>query len=155
MKRKLCLPLYFVLLLFACPGLSAQGNKYEGDVLIGFLGKSAISQELKELKAGYNCEMANEEHYLSKAGIELILRSGVLHEMHFYSGSAVYGHFKGQLPNKLRFGMLPSEVKKLLGKPTASYNSGYCEFELPTCVVSCWFESGKLDQVGIALKGTI
>ncbi len=155
MNRKLCIPLCFLLVLCASPRLIAQGGKYEGDALVSFLGKASTSQELKELKASYNCEMANEEHYLSKAGIELILRQGVLNEVHFYASSAVYGHFKGQLPNKLRFGMLPSEVKKILGKPTASYNSGYCEFELPTCVLSCWFESGKLEQIGIALKGAI
>ncbi|MFN8297552.1 MAG: hypothetical protein U0T75_00505 [Chitinophagales bacterium] len=154
MLRKLFIPLY--VLVLAVPILvSAQSGRYEGDVLISFLGKAANSQELKDLKASYNCEMANEEHFLSKAGIELILRSGVLKEVHFYSASAVYGNFKGQLPAKLRFGMYSSEVKKILGKPTASYNSGYCEFELSACVVSCWFESGKLDQIGIALKGAI
>ncbi len=128
---------------------------YEGDGLPSFLGKASTSQELKDLKANYSCEMANDEHYLSKGGIELILRNGSLNEMHLYRKSAVYGSFKGKLPNKLQFDMLPSEVKRLLGKPVASYNSGYCEFDMGTYVISCWFDSGRLDQVGVAVKGAL
>lgn len=129
-----------------------SSNNYEGDILVYFLGKSANSIEMKDLKANYKCEMANEAHYLSKYGIELILRSGALNEIHLYNSSAVYGSFTGLLPNKLRFGMSSGDVKHLLGKPIVSYNSGYCEYEYTNHILSCWFEGGKLKQVGVALK---
>ncbi len=143
--------------------LSAIGNLtmaqnasiYEGDVLAMFLGKGAASQELKDLKSNFKCEMANETHYLSNAGIELILRSGVLSEIHIYSGSAVYGNFTGKLPSNLKFGMYSSDVKRLLGKPVVSYNNGYIEYELANYTLSCWFEAGKLNQIGIAQKGSL
>lgn len=127
-------------------------NKYDGDMLTSFLGKSSASAELKDLKAGYNCQMANENHYLSRDGIELILNNGVLYEIHLYGTSAVYGNFTGKLPKNLRFGMYSSEVKALLGKPLVSYNSGYCEYAVGDYLLSCWFEAGKLNQMGIAMK---
>ncbi|MFN8287189.1 MAG: hypothetical protein U0V74_10570 [Chitinophagales bacterium] len=152
--------LNYIKLALACLGLvllnfAGAQSIYEGDALSSYLGKAAGSQELKDLKANYSCEMANDEHYLSKGGIELILRNGSLNEMHLYRKSAVYGAYKGKLPNKLQFDMLPSEVKRLLGKPVVSYNSGYCEFDLGTYIVSCWFDSGRLDQVGVAMKGAL
>lgn len=150
--KKLCLTIS-TLLVLSISGVFAQSN-YEGDALVTFLGKASNSQELKDLKANYSCEMANEEHYLSKGGIELILRNSALNEMHLYRSSAVYGSYKGKLPNRLQYDMLPSEVKRLLGKPTVSYNSGYCEFDMGTYIISCWFDSGKLDQVGVAVKGS-
>lgn len=136
---------FFVLTAFA-------QNKYDGDMLTSFLGKSSASVELKDLKAGYNCQMANENHYLSRDGIELILSNGVLYEIHLYATSAVYGNFTGKLPKNLRFGMYSSELKNLLGKPLVSYNSGYCEYAVGDYLLSCWFEAGKLNQMGIALK---
>ncbi len=137
--------------VLASAGIQTSTN-YEGDILVYFLGKSANSAELKDLKANYKCEMANEAHYLSKDGIELILRKGVLNEIHLYNASAVYGNFKGTLPNKVNFGMTSSDAKRLLGKPIVSYNSGYCEYEYPNYILSLWFEGGKLKQVGVATK---
>ncbi|MCS6933844.1 MAG: hypothetical protein NZM35_01660 [Chitinophagales bacterium] len=141
----LVLPLWFTVSSFS-------QAKYDGDLLFTFLGKEAQSPELKELKAGYRCQMANENHYLSNEGIELILSKGVLYEIHLYASSAVYGNFTGKLPKNLRFGMFSSQVKALLGKPLVSYNSGYCEYEIDNYILSCWFEAGKLQQVGISLK---
>ena len=99
--------------------------------------------------------MANEAHYLSKDGVELILQRSLLCEIHLYNSSAVYGKFIGKLPNNLKFGMSSSEVKHLLGKPVVSYNNGYCEFELQNYILSCWLDGGKLNQVGIATKNVL
>ena len=99
--------------------------------------------------------MANEAHYLSKDGVELILQRSLLCEIHLYNSSAVYGKFIGKLPNNLKFGMSSSEVKHLLGKPVVSYNNGYCEFELQNYILSCWLDGGKLNQVGIAIKSAL
>src|SRR5688572_2643547 len=132
---------------------SAQSsNAYDGDMLAYYLGKSAKSTEIKELKAHYHAEMLNETHYLSKGGIELILKKGVLSEINIYRKSAVYGTFIDKLPKGLRFGMSSSEAKNLLGKPSTSYTSGYCEFEMDNYVLSCWFEGGKLSQLGLTIK---
>ncbi len=141
------------LMMFLTQTVFAQtGSNYEGDVLVYFLGKSSASLELKDLKANYKCEMANDAHYLSKAGIELILKNSTLNEIHLYNGSAVYGSFTGKLPNNLKFGMTSSDVKRLLGKPIVSYNSGYCEYEYANYILSCWFDGGKLNQMGVAVK---
>ena len=142
-----------IALIFFSLNLSAQsGSNYEGNQLALFLGKNATGSDLKDLKANYNCEMANDAHYLSKAGIELKLQKSLLNEINLYKSSAVYGSFKGKLPGNLRFGMSPGDVRRLLGKPVVSYNSGYCEFELRDYVLSCWFDSGVLTQVGLAMK---
>jgi hypothetical protein len=133
--------------------ISAQ-TKYEGDQLITFLGKAPDSWEFTNLKNGYAFDMANDAHYLSSEGIELILTNGVLHEIQLYRNSAVYGSFKGALPRGLRFGMNAAEVRKILGKPTVIYNStGYLEFEWNNnYVYSCSFENGQLSQVTVGLK---
>ena len=127
-------------------------TSFDGNSLASFIGKSATGSEMKDLKANYHCEMANEAHYFSKDGIELILKDGMLNEINLYNKSAVYGNFTGKLPNNLNFGMTSGDVKHLLGKPVASYNNGYCEFELSNYIISCWFESGALRQVGITAK---
>lgn len=152
MKSGILLKLYFVVFLFAAQNCFAQSNSFEGNSLVFFLGKNSLSTDLKDLKANYKCEMANELHYLSRGGIELILKNNSLNEIHLYGGSAVYGKFTGVLPNKLKFGMVAGEVKRLLGKPVVSYNSGYCEYELSNYILSCWFDGGTLSQVGIAVK---
>lgn len=144
--------LFFCLLVFlVATNLFAQ-NSFEGNALTTYLGKEATGAEMKELKANYHFEMANEAHYLSKGGIELILQKGLLNEIHLYNNSGVYGSFTGKLPNNLKFGMGSGDVKHLLGKPVASYNNGYCEFEFSNYIISCWLEGGKLNQVGIAAK---
>ena len=51
--------------------------------------------------------------------------------------------------------MVSGEVKKLLGKPVVSYNSGYCEYEFASYILSCWFDGGTLSQVGIAVKSSL
>lgn len=141
----------WLVVVLICANLFAQTG-FDGISLITFLGKSSTGSELKDLKANYHCEMANELHYLSKGGIELILKAGALNEIHLYAKSAVYGNFTGKLPNNLRFGMASYDVKKILGKPVVSYNNGYCEFEFPNYIISCWLESGQLTQVGVAMK---
>ncbi len=143
----------FVAAFFSAAFVGAQsGGGYEGNALFSFLGKSASGEDIKNLAANYNCERINESHYLCKDGIELILQKGVLSEIHLYKTSAVYGGFKGRLPKDLRFGMGSGDVKRLLGKPLVSYSSGYCEFELPECIVSCWFDGSSLSQVHLTLK---
>lgn len=139
------------MMIFFSTRLFAQSG-FDGNSLIAFLGKSATGSELKDLKANYHCEMANEAHYLSKDGIELILKSGALNEINLYNKSAVYGNFTGRLPNNLKFGMTSGDVKHLLGKPIISYSNGYCEFEFSNYIISCWLDGGKLNQVGIAVK---
>ncbi|MES2620116.1 MAG: hypothetical protein V4615_04620 [Bacteroidota bacterium] len=147
--RNACLFLMLSLWL----GAAAQsGNSYEGDGLVFFLGKNATGPELKDLKAHYHFEMANESHYLSQNGIELVLRGSSLYEIHLYKGSAVYGNFTGKLPKNLKFGMASGEVKAVLGKPSLSYSSGYCEYEYPTHLLSFWFDGGKLSQVILSVK---
>jgi hypothetical protein len=140
--------------LFCCVLFAQTQGKYEGDALVSFLGKEATSTELKDLKAAYSFEMANDAHYLSKGGLELIMRGNMLSEIHFYKGSAVYGNYTGKLPRKLKFGMSTSEVRHLLGKPAVSYNSGYCEYEYPGYVLFCWFDGTRLTQVGLAAKSS-
>ena len=145
--------IFLFFLLASSQFLAAQSSeKFEGDNLILFLGKGAFSEELKELKANYKCEMANEKRYLSKSGIELILNNGALQEIHLFASSMVYGVYKGELPNKLKFGMYSTDVRKMLGKPLTSFSNGYTEFEFPNYLLSCWFDGGKLSQVGIATK---
>ena len=119
-------------------------TSFDGNSLAFYIGKSATGAEMKDLKANYHCEMVNETHYLSK--------DGSLNEINLYNKSAVYGSFTGKLPGNLKFGMASADVKHFLGKPVASYNNGYCEFDISTCIISCWFESGALNQVGIAQK---
>ncbi len=151
MKIKSYKLLFFTMALFLA-GQTMGQTSLEGDALPGFLGKAADSPELKDLKATYNFEMANETHYLSKKGIELILQKGALAEIHLYKSSVVYGSYTGALPKKLKFGMSSGEIKQLLGKPAESYSSGYCEFDLGTYIISCWLEAGRLNQVALALK---
>jgi hypothetical protein len=132
--------------------LSFAQSGFDGNALAGYLGKAAESEELKDLKGKYNFEMANETHYLSKDGIELLLKNGALDQINLYKGSPVYGTYKRELPKGLHFGMGSADVKKLLGKPTVSYNSGYCEFEFGAYTLACWFEGGTLSQVGLQTK---
>jgi hypothetical protein len=133
--------------------LAFSQSRYDGDMLMNALGKADQSQELSDLKAGYSFQMANENHYLSKEGIELVLQNAALSEIRIYMNSVVYGGFKGKLPKGLRFGITSAEVKHELGKPSVSYSSGYCEFEQPGgLIISCWFDKDRLSQVDLGLK---
>ena len=155
MKTKLISKTFSVTFLLFLSACCFAQTSFDGNALAYFLGKSATGTEIKDLKTNYHCEMANEAHYLSKDGIELILLKGLLCEIHLYNSSAVYGKFTGKLPNSLKFGMSSSEVKHLLGKPVVSYNNGYCEFELQNYILSCWLDGGKLNQVGVATKSAL
>lgn len=151
--RPIILSLLFIAFIAAPVKSNAQSfGNFDGDVLFYFLSKASGSAEVKELKANYNCIMVNETRYLSSDGIELILQKNILSEINLYSKSAAYGAFTGKLPRKLRFGMTAGEVKQLLGKPLVSYNSGYSEFEYNNTIITCWFEKGRLSQVGLAAK---
>lgn len=144
------------LVWFAAVMMFAQNNPApQGDLLLHYLGKSAESAELKELKAAYRCQMANNAHYLSKEGIQLILRNNVLAEIHFYKGSAVYGDYKNALPGHVQFGMLASEVRKILGKPLVSYNNGYSEYDFNGYNLTLWFDAGRLSQVTLSLNNSL
>ena len=125
---------------------------YEGDMLMNAVGKTDQSTEVGDLKSSYNFQMANENHYLSNDGIELVLQNSTLNEIRIYMNSTVYGSFKGKLPKGLRFGLTSAEVRRQLGKPTASYASGYCEFELQGSVISCWFDKDRLSQIDLGSK---
>jgi hypothetical protein len=154
MIRCLSFAIFFSLLFFAEQNSFGQTTGFEGNSLVSFLGKNSASTDLKDLKAFYKCEMANELHYLSRGGIELLLKNNLLNEIHLYGHSAVYGSFAGILPNKLKFGMTPGNVKGILGNPVISYSSGYCEYEFIKYNLSCWFDGGVLTQVGIAMKSS-
>jgi hypothetical protein len=149
---KKILPLSLLLLFVFFGGTLLAQTELDGDALISFLGKTANSEEVSLLKSKYNIEKINEAHYLSKNGIELIFKGATLAEISLYNNSSVYGSFTAKLPHNLRFGMSSGEVKTLLGKPTESYSNGYSEFELQGCTYSCWFEGGKLTQVGLSAK---
>jgi len=127
-------------------------SKTDGDMLINALGKGNQASELSDLKAAYNFQMANENHYLSKEGIELVMQNAILSEIRIYKDSPVYGSFKGRLPRGLNFNLTSTEVKKILGKPSVSYNTGYCEFEYQGQVISCWFDKDRLSQVDLGTK---
>ena len=127
-------------------------SKVDGDALLSALGKTDQSSELSDLKAGYSFQMPNENHYLSKDGIELVLQNSLLNEIRLYKESLVYGSFKGKLPKGLSFNLTSGEVKKMLGKPTVNYNSGYCEFEVGGQIISCWFDKDRLSQVDLGAK---
>jgi hypothetical protein len=131
---------------------SVAQSKYDGNMLTNAVGKSDQSPEVKNLKDSYTFQIANENHYLSKEGIELVMQNSALNQIKLYKESPVYGSFKGKLPNGLRFGLSPAEVKQLLGKPSVSYNTGYCEFEVGGQVISCWFENDRLSQLDLGLK---
>ncbi len=134
-----------------CAASFAQ-SRTDGDNFINALGKSAQASELSDLKSSYNFQMANENHYLSKEGIELLLQNALLSEIRIYKDSPVYGSFKGRLPRGLSFNLTSTEVKKILGKPSVSYNTGYCEFEVQGQVISCWFDKDRLSQVDLGTK---
>lgn len=126
--------------------------RYDGDMFINVLGKTVQSSEVSDLKASYSFQMANEDHYLSKEGIELLLQNSTLNEIRIYKESTIYGSFKGKLPGGLSFNLTSVEVKKILGKPTVNYNSGYCEFEVMGQIISCWFDKDCLSQVDLGAK---
>jgi hypothetical protein len=130
----------------------SQGHA-DGDALASLLGKGPESQEFTNLKNDYKMEMANEAHYLSKDGIELILKDGLLNQINLYKTSSVYGNFTGKLPHGLAFSMTSGNVKQALGKPVVAYNSGYAEFELNDCTIACWFDGDRLSQVTLNKKG--
>jgi len=146
--RKALMP---VLLCMVCAVSFAQ-SKTDGDRLINALGKGPQTTEVNDLKAGYNFQEANENHFLSKEGIELVMQNAMLSEIRIYKDSPVYGSFKGRLPRGLNFNLTSAEVKKILGKPSVSYNTGYCEFEYQGQVISCWFDKDRLSQVDLGTK---
>jgi len=120
---------------------------------ISALGKSSDSPEFTNLKSTGIFEEVNNQHYLSKDGIELILQQNTLNQINFYRSSEVYGKFTGDLPKGLKFGMTPAQVKSILGKPTVAYNSsGYLEFTIQQYTYACSFDKGVLSQVGISVK---
>ncbi len=126
---------------------------YEGDAFIGLIGKAADSPEVKEIESTYKCDELNNSHFASATmGVELKMKNNLLDEIYLYNASKVYGSYKGKLPNKLTFGMSPATVKATVGKPGVAYNTGYCEFELGSYTLSCWFEGGGLNQVIISAK---
>jgi hypothetical protein len=133
-------------------GLFAQ-TAFDGNAIPTFLGKATNSTEVSDLVKNYHLEIVTQGHYVSKEGIELVVKDGTITEIYLYDKSTSNGSFTAKLPNDLKFGISPEAVKALLGKPTQSYmRNGYCEFEFPTYGISCWFEGGKLNQVGITPK---
>ncbi|HWB63389.1 MAG TPA: hypothetical protein VG603_07765 [Chitinophagales bacterium] len=137
-------------LFFTHPAMAQ--TQPEGDGLSTYIGKAGESEDLKSLEENYKLSMATNGHYLSDQGIELVLKNGILDQINLYSKSTVYGNFSGRLPRNLKFGMTSADVKAHLGKPLVAYSSGYAEFALADCVISCWFDHDRLMQVGINSK---
>lgn len=140
------------IILFFNTAANAQFKSDNSNAMVAVLGKEAGSAEMNDLKTSHKLEAANDAHYISSAGVELLLRNGKVNEVRLFNKSAAYGAFKGKLPNGLAFGMGSGDVKRLLGKPTESYNNGYCEFEFPAYIISCWFDGGALSQVGLSAR---
>lgn len=148
MKTNLTPQLFLLAIaVFLSTAVFAQSDN--SNQFVASLGKEAGSSEIAALKSSYKLEEVNAAHYVSKSGVELILRKGKVVDINLYQKSAVYGAFAGTLPNNLKFGMGSADVKRLLGKPAVSYNSGYSEFEFPAYIVTCWFDGGHLSQVGL------
>ncbi|MBL0308907.1 MAG: hypothetical protein IPP77_04285 [Bacteroidetes bacterium] len=144
--------LLYIVVMFISVGGHAQYAHY-GDAFSPALGLEAQSPEVSELIANYHLEKANDAHYLSKEGVELVLKDGLLTSVRLYQNSPAYGKFIAVLPRQVKFGMSAGEIKALLGKPTVNYSSsGYSEFETDGKILSCWFEKGKLSQVSVSLK---
>ncbi len=143
-----------IILLFSCFTAIAFSNAQSDNIFLDLIGKADNSAEVTDFVKTYHLEMANNTHFISNSGVEVIFKDGLVNEINLYRGSKVYGDFEGSLPSGLKFGMSPEAVKNLLGKPSISYNSGYCEFTKDNRVISCWFEAGLLNQVVISAKGT-
>ena len=137
-----------VMLLFVLSATAQKENMYTAA-----LGKTADSPEFASLKGSQQFEMVNDQHYLSKNGVELILSGGVLNTINFYRKSEAYGNFNGTLPHGLKFGMAQAEVRNILGKPTVAYNSsGYLEFDVKGITYACSFTGGTLSQLGVSVS---
>jgi hypothetical protein len=142
----------FIMILFMISSFSFSQSKYEGDALATHLGKSTESGEVKGIINNYHCDMGNPNHCISNEGLELIMGNNSLKEIHLYKASPAFGSFKSRLPQGLKFGMSPEQVRSLLGKPLVSYSNGYSEYELSDYTLSCWFDKGRLSQLNIATR---
>lgn len=152
MKPKIKLKVVAAIVAVFVISMSFGQSKYDGDGFTYYLGKSVENDEVKDFASHHRCEMGNPGHCASKEGVELMLQKGMVTDIRLYQSSNAYGNFKGKLPKGIRFGMSSGEVKGILGKPSVTYNSGYSEYELRDCSVSCWFEEGKLSQLTISSK---
>lgn len=143
----------FITAIHLTPLIYGQTQNSGYSPFIPALGKGSTSQEVVELIASYHLEKANDNHYVSKEGMELILKNDTLTEIRLYQNSAVFEKFTSLLPYGIQFGTTLEDVRKILGKPTLSYRtSGYTEFEKNGVVIACWFEEGFFNQVSLSLK---
>lgn len=144
--QKVCAVVVAVFLL----SVSFAQDGYDGDKFTSYLGKSVDNPALKGLVENYHCDIGDPNHCISKEGLEMHFRNGLLKEIVLYKSSNVYGAFKDKLPHSLKFDMTPEEVKALMGKPLVIYRNGYSEYVLNGYNFSCWFEEGKLTQINIS-----
>ncbi len=144
-----------IILLFGCITALSFSNAQSDNSFLNLIGKADNSAEVTDFVNTYHLVMANNTHFVSNNGVELIFKDGLVNEIHLYRGSKVYGDFEGNLPAGLKFGMSSAEVKSLLGKPSITYNSGYCEFTKDNHILSCWFEGGVLHQVVVSAKSSL
>jgi hypothetical protein len=139
-----------ILSLLVCFSVGAQA---QNDDFVAALGKSSTSDEFKKFAGDYKLEESNASRYQSKDGIEVIVKDGIVREVHVHKSSPVFGSYTGKLPSSLNFGMSSEQVRNLLGVPTTAYtSSGYTEYEYATYNLSCWFEEGTLRQVVVSSK---
>ena len=146
MKAKTFATVIAVLLL----SVSLVQTSYDGDKFTSYIGKSVDDPALKGLVGNYHCDIGDPNHCISKEGLEMHFRNGLLKEIVLYKSSNVYGAFKDKLPKSLKFDMTPEEVKAVMGKPLVMYSNGYSEYNSGGHNFSCWFEGRKLTQINIS-----
>ena len=147
---KKIITLSFALILI----LSHRAQTIEGDDLIPIVGTKVDAPATVKFLKDYDVKTNGGVKYSSeKTGLDLDTKNGTIISITIYENSLMYGNFTKKLPKGVKFGTTTAEVIKTAGKPTTSYiSSGYTEYVVGKCVVSYWFEEGKLNQVTISLK---
>ena len=147
---KKIITLSFALILM----LSLRAQTLEGDELTTIVGTKVDAPATVKFLQDYGVKTNGSNKYSSdKTGLDLDTKNGTIISISIYDNSLMYGTFTKKLPKGAKFGTTTAEVIKVAGKPTTSYiGSGYTEYVVGKCVVSYWFEEGKLNQVTISLK---
>ena len=147
---KKLITLSFALILM----LSLRAQTIEGDALVSIVGTKVDAPETVKFLEAYGIKTKGGAKYSStQNGLDLDTKNGTIISISIYDNSLMYGTFTKKLPKGVKFGTTTAEVIKTAGKPTTSYiSSGYTEYVVGKCVVSYWFEEGKMNQVTISLK---
>lgn len=138
-----------VTLLFSLLGYS---QILQGDQLLTLVGSSINNDKVFKILEGNGVKKATGTKFCSNiTGIDVTLHGDTIAEVQLYRSNPVYGRFDKMLPKNLVFGMSLSDIKGVLGKPMVTYtNSGYSEYKIGKVTLTCWFESGELNQVSIS-----